>query len=85
MNFELTEEQRLIQHAAREFARREIQPIAAQCDREALFPMQVFDQARELGLVNMSRPTQPPAVRWRWCARVIASRSRSAIAASPCA
>jgi len=58
MNFELTEEQKLIQHTAREFARREIQPIAAQCDREARFPMNVFDKARELGLINMTVPRE---------------------------
>ena len=55
MNFELSDEQKLIQHTAREFARREIQPVAAQCDREARFPMEVFDKAREVGLVNMTR------------------------------
>jgi acyl-CoA dehydrogenase len=58
MNFELTEEQKLIQHTAREFARREIQPIAARCDREARFPMNVFDKARELGLINMTVPRE---------------------------
>jgi acyl-CoA dehydrogenase len=58
MNFELTEEQKLIQHTAREFARREIQPVAAQCDREARFPMPVFEKARELGLVNMTVPRE---------------------------
>jgi len=58
MNFELTEEQKLIQHTAREFARREIQPLAAQSDREARFPMAVFDQARELGLINMTVPRE---------------------------
>ena len=41
MNFELSDEQKLIQHTAREFARREILPAAAQCDREASFPMEV--------------------------------------------
>ena len=58
MNFELTDEQKLIQHTAREFARQEIQPVAAQCDREARFPMEVFDKAREVGLVNMTVPTR---------------------------
>jgi acyl-CoA dehydrogenase len=58
MNFELTEEQKLIQHTAHEFARREIQPIAARCDREARFPMNVFDKARELGLINMTVPRE---------------------------
>jgi acyl-CoA dehydrogenase len=56
MNFELSDEQKLIRHTAREFAREEIQPVAAQCDREASFPMAVFEKAREVGLVNMTVP-----------------------------
>ena len=56
MNFQLTEEQTLIRNAAREFARAEIQPIAAQCDREAHFPMEIMDKARATGLVNVTVP-----------------------------
>ena len=56
MNFELNDEQKLIRHTAREFAREEIQPVAAQCDREARFPMNVFEKAREVGLVNVTVP-----------------------------
>ncbi|HTT38089.1 MAG TPA: acyl-CoA dehydrogenase family protein [Burkholderiales bacterium] len=58
MNFELNDEQKLIRHTAREFARGQIQPVAARCDREAHFPMEVFHQAREFGLVNMTIPTE---------------------------
>ena len=58
MNFELSEEQKLIQQAARDFARAEIQPIAAQYDREARFPMEVMDKAREVGLVNVTVPAE---------------------------
>ncbi|HZP87174.1 MAG TPA: acyl-CoA dehydrogenase family protein [Burkholderiales bacterium] len=58
MNFSLSDEQRLIQHTAREFARREILPRAPACDREARFPMEIFAQARELGLVNMTVPRE---------------------------
>jgi acyl-CoA dehydrogenase len=64
MNFELTEEQKLIQHTAREFARREIQPVAAQSDREARFPMPVFEKARSVGLVNMTIPREYGGSGW---------------------
>jgi acyl-CoA dehydrogenase len=64
MNFELTEEQKLIQHTAREFARREIQPIAAESDRAARFPMPLFEKARELGLVNMTVPREYGGSGW---------------------
>ena len=57
MNFELNDEQKLIQRTAREFARKEIRPVAAQCDREARFPMDVFEKARAIGLVNVTVPT----------------------------
>ena len=64
MNFELSDEQKLIRHTAREFARREIRPVAAQCDRDARFPMDVFGKAREVGLVNMTIPTQYGGSGW---------------------
>ena len=57
MNFELNDEQKLIQRTAREFARKEIQPVASQCDREARFPMDVFEKARAVGLVNVTVPS----------------------------
>ncbi|NIO42634.1 MAG: acyl-CoA dehydrogenase, partial [Burkholderiales bacterium] len=31
-------------------------PVAAECDREARFPMQLMDKAREVGLVNVTVP-----------------------------
>ena len=57
MNFLLTEQQRLIQNLAREFARREIAPLAARADQEAAFPMVVHDRMRALGLANLTIPT----------------------------
>lgn len=56
MNFELSVEHKLILDAARQFARAEIAPIAAMCDRESSFPMHIMDKARELGLVNVTVP-----------------------------
>ncbi len=58
MNFELNEQQKLIQQAARDFARSEILPIAAQCDREANFPLELMDKARDVGLVNVTVPAE---------------------------
>jgi|KBSMisStandDraft_5_1062788.scaffolds.fasta_scaffold126656_2 acyl-CoA dehydrogenase len=58
MNFELSDEQKLVRQTARDFARQEIQPIAAQCDRESRFPIEVFNKAREIGLVNMTVPNE---------------------------
>jgi len=58
VNFELSDEQKLIRRTARQFARQQIQPIAARCDREASFPMTLFENAREVGLVNMTIPVE---------------------------
>ncbi|MGH8677707.1 MAG: acyl-CoA dehydrogenase family protein [Burkholderiales bacterium] len=64
MNFELTDEQRLIQNTAREFARKEILPIAAQCDAEARFPMELLRKAREVGVINMTVPIEYGGSGW---------------------
>ena len=58
MNFELTEEQKLVRQTAHTFARRELQPAAAQCDRDATFPKQLYEAASKLGLVNMTVPRE---------------------------
>ncbi len=52
MNFALTEEQQALVHAARRFAEERIIPVAAEADRKAEFPRQVFEEAWQLGLVN---------------------------------
>lgn len=71
MNFELNDEQRMIRDTAREFARREIAPIAARCDAEATFPMPVFARAREVGLVNMTVPAEFGGSGWGACELVL--------------
>ena len=64
MNFEPSDEQKLIKHTAREFARKEIAPRAAACDREARFPVEVAQQAREIGLTNMTAPREYGGSGW---------------------
>lgn len=56
MDFALTVEQRLLRDLARDFTRRSIAPAAAAHDREERFPRQIFDQARDLGLLNLTLP-----------------------------
>lgn len=58
MSFQLTEEQRMIQTTVREFARREIEPIAARCDRESLFPRETLSKMAEMGLLGMMIPVE---------------------------
>jgi acyl-CoA dehydrogenase len=52
LDFSWTDEQKALVEAARRFARERIIPIAAECDREARFPRDVFEAAHALGLVN---------------------------------
>lgn len=58
MDFQLSDEQRMIRDLARDFASREIVPVAAQYDREARFPMDIYRRALDLGLLNLTIPTE---------------------------
>ena len=52
LDFSLSDEQKALIETARRFSRERIAPVAAECDREARFPKEVFVAAHELGLVN---------------------------------
>ncbi|MGC4088270.1 MAG: acyl-CoA dehydrogenase family protein [Polyangiaceae bacterium] len=56
LDFSLNDEQKALVETARRFARERIVPVAAECDREARFPRDVFVAAHELGLVNATVP-----------------------------
>ena len=56
MNFELTEEQNLIRETVRDFAEREIKPIAHELDEKAEFSYDLTKKMGELGLFGMCLP-----------------------------
>ena len=56
VDFELSPEQREIQTLAREFAAVEIEPNAAQWDREHAFPRELLQRMGELGLLGVCVP-----------------------------
>jgi butyryl-CoA dehydrogenase len=56
VNLDLTPEQREIQALAREFAAAEIEPHAAEWDREHRFPKELFGKLAELGLMGACVP-----------------------------
>jgi len=58
VDFELTPDQREIQTLAREFAEAEIEPHAAQWDREHHFPRELFAKLAELGLMGVCIPEE---------------------------
>ena len=56
MNVELSDEQRMVQAVARDFADKEVRPIAAAIDREARFPRETVRRMGELGLMGIAIP-----------------------------
>lgn len=53
MNFELSEEQLMIQQTARDFAQAEIAPTVIARDKEAKFPSEIIKKLGELGFMGM--------------------------------
>ncbi|MDX1515814.1 MAG: acyl-CoA dehydrogenase family protein [Woeseiaceae bacterium] len=58
MDFSLSEEQQIIQAAAREFAQNEIAPVAAQFDESGEFPEATIRAAGELGFMGVEVPEE---------------------------
>lgn len=58
MDFELTEEQQMIQTAARDFAQSQIVPVAAEFDASGEFPVATIAQMGELGLMGIEVPEE---------------------------
>jgi len=54
--FELSNDQRMLQELARDFTRKEIIPKAEHYDRSGEWPWEIFNKAREVGLVNLNIP-----------------------------
>ncbi|MDI1435075.1 MULTISPECIES: acyl-CoA dehydrogenase family protein [Polyangium] len=58
VDFSLSEEHKGLIETARRFTKERITPIAAACDHESRFPMDVFKEAWEIGLVNPTVPAE---------------------------
>lgn len=58
MQFDLTEEQRMMREMAREFAEREVRPIARHLDRTDEFPLDLYRKMGEMGLLNVTLPPE---------------------------
>jgi acyl-CoA dehydrogenase len=58
VSFSLSSEQQSLQKLAREFAEKEIAPVATHYDRTADFPWPVFNAAHDVGLINLSIPEE---------------------------
>ncbi|HHX22422.1 MAG: acyl-CoA dehydrogenase [Tepidanaerobacteraceae bacterium] len=56
MNFSLTPEQEMIRNVVREFAEKEVAPIAAEIDETGRVPIENIEKMAELGLMGMPYP-----------------------------
>src|SRR6187399_1221150 len=58
LDFDLTEEQRLLEQSVREWGAREVQPKIHDLDREHRFDRGIFPQMADLGLLGASVPAE---------------------------
>ncbi len=58
MDFELSDEQRLLRDTVREFARAEVAPVAEELDRAKAFPYEIVAEMGELGLMGIPFPEE---------------------------
>ncbi len=58
MDFELNEEQRMIREMARNFAEKEVAPVAAELDETHRFPTDLAKKMGELGLMGIAVPEE---------------------------
>jgi butyryl-CoA dehydrogenase len=58
MDFDLTEEQRLLRDAARDFAQREIAPKASEIDKSGRWPAEIVKRMGELGFMGVAIPEE---------------------------
>ncbi|ALX47885.1 acyl-CoA dehydrogenase family protein [Lentibacillus amyloliquefaciens] len=58
MDFELTKEQAMIQKMVRDFAQETIKPRAVEIDKQAAFPLDIFEKMGELGILGIPFPEE---------------------------
>jgi butyryl-CoA dehydrogenase len=58
MDFDLTEEQKMIQDTIRKFADEEIAPVAAEFDKKGEFPREIFEKLAGLGFMGTPIPEE---------------------------
>jgi alkylation response protein AidB-like acyl-CoA dehydrogenase len=58
MDFSLTPEQKMLKNMVREFADREIRPMAKKIDQEEHFPWEIIRKMGKLGLMGMTVPPE---------------------------
>lgn len=82
MQFELTDEQQMLQRMVREFAEKEVEPTAAERDEEERFDREIFDQMAALGLTGIPWPEEYGGIGADYLSYVIAVEELSRVCAS---
>lgn len=58
IDFSLSEEQEMFRRAVEQFAKREVAPLADECDRTGCYPRQLLRRLGELGYLGVSFPVE---------------------------
>ena len=53
MDFELTEEQKMLKTMVRDLATKELEPVAAEVDEQSLYPAENVQKLADLGLIGL--------------------------------
>ena len=75
LDFDLTEEQRLLEQSVREWGAREVRPKIHDLDREHRFDPGIFPQMADLGLLGARCPPSTAAPAWTTSASASSARS----------
>ena len=88
MNFELTEEQRLLKEMIKDFAQKEIAPKAKSLEDSKEFPRELLNRLGELGILGMTVPPEYGGVKTDYLSLMLAleeiSRASPALAVIIC-
>lgn len=82
MDFELSKEQQLVQKTAREFAEKELKPIAIENDENSEFPIEAYKKMGSMGLIGMPYPKEYGGFGGDYLSYVIAVEEISKVHAS---
>ncbi|RXI40882.1 acyl-CoA dehydrogenase [Clostridium tetani] len=82
MNFNLTPEQELLVKRVREFAEKELKPIAIENDENKEFPMEAYKKLGEMGILGLPYPVEYGGTGGGYLAYVLAVEEISKVHAS---
>lgn len=82
MDFQLTDEQEMLRKMVRDFAKKEVEPTAAERDEEERFDRGIFDKMAELGLTGIPWPEEYGGIGADYVSYCIAVEELSRVCAS---